>query len=151
MIQRLVRRQWVPAPLDRVWPFFATPRNLPVLTPPELQLEILWGDEEPMVAGQLIAYRVRPFPGWRAFWLTEIAHLEEGRFFVDEQRLGPYRFWYHEHLFQEEAGGVTIVDRVTYQLPFGVLGSWAHTLWVRRQLEGIFTFRERKIRELFGG
>lgn len=150
MLYRLARRQFLPAPIERVWPYFATPANLNEMTPPDMDFQIVAGGEPPMYAGQLIEYRVRFLPFVRSLWLTEIAHVVEGRYFVDEQRLGPYRFWYHEHLFEPAEGGVWMTDRVTYALPFGPLGDLVHAVWVRRKLEHIFDFRRRKMTEIFG-
>jgi len=83
-------------------------------------------------------------------WLTEIAHVREKEYFVDEQRVGPYRFWYHEHKFEPVAGGVKMTDHVTYAAPFGFLGDLVNAVWIRRRLDAIFDFRHRRIIELFG-
>lgn len=143
--------QDIPAAIEKVWEFFATPRNLRIITPPEMQFEILWGAEEPMYAGQLIAYRVRLLPGWRVFWLTQITHLEPMRRFVDEQRVGPYRLWIHEHEFEPIEGGVRMKDRVTYAVPLGLLGMPLQRLYVGPQLDRIFAYRAAKIQEIFAG
>jgi ligand-binding SRPBCC domain-containing protein len=85
----------------------------------------------------------------RLRWLTEIVHVESGHYFVDEQRIGPYRLWHHEHHFAEQAGGTLMMDRVTYALPLGVIGDLVHAVWVRRQLQYIFDYRAAKVREQF--
>jgi ligand-binding SRPBCC domain-containing protein len=149
-IYRLEREQIVPADLDSVWEFFATPRNLNLLTPPEMHFEILYGDDEPMHEGQIIEYRIQLVPGVRVHWLTEITHVEPKRRFIDEQRLGPYRLWHHEHRFVPIEGGTKIEDRVVYALPLGLLGDLAHALWVGRRLNYIFDFRRQVIAEIFG-
>lgn len=151
MIHTLKREQVIPAPLETVWAYFADPRNLNELTPPDMNFEIVAGGDEAMYAGQLIEYRVEFVRGLRSLWLTEIAHVEPDRRFVDEQRVGPYRFWYHEHRFTPVADGVRMNDQVTYVAPFGPLGDLVNALWIRRRLEGIFDYRTRKIVELFGG
>lgn len=148
-IYRLSRVQIVPADLDKVWEFFATPRNLNELTPPEMHFAILSGADEPMYPGQLIEYRIRLVPGLVVHWLTEIVHVEPKRCFIDEQRFGPYKFWYHEHRFEPTSEGTRIEDYVTYALPFGPIGELAHALWVQRQLEHIFDFRRRAIEAIF--
>ena len=51
--------------------------------------------------------------------------------------------------FRAVPGGVEITDSVEYQLPFGVLGRLAHALFVRRQLETIFAYREAQVARLF--
>lgn len=147
---RLYHQQFIPADLARVWEFFATPRNLDVLTPPDLRFRIL--DEVPdrMYAGQLIEYRISPVPGVWLRWLTEIRHVREGEYFVDEQRAGPYRLWYHEHRFERRPGGVMMTDRVTYEVGWGPAGWLAEKLWVRRQLAHIFACRRRQVAAHFG-
>ena len=150
MIQRLYRQQTVSAPLDDVWAYFATPENLNDMTPNDMQFEIVHGGEGKMFQGQLIEYRVGFMPLVKSRWLTEIAHVEDHAYFVDEQRIGPYRFWYHEHHFEAVDGGTQITDQVTYELPFGFLGDIVHAVWVGRRLKGIFDFRTVKVKELFG-
>jgi len=150
MIHVLHREQTIPAPLERVWDYFADPKNLNELTPPDMRFEIVAGGDVRMYAGQLIEYRVEFLRGLRSPWLTEIAHVREGSYFVDEQRLGPYRFWYHAHHFEPVEGGVKMTDHVTYAAPFGLLGDLATALWIRGRLDGIFDYRSRKIISLFG-
>jgi len=86
----------------------------------------------------------------RSLWLTEISHVRDGACFVDEQRLGPYRFWHHAHIFEAHPGGTKMADHVTYVVPFGVLGDLMNKVWIAKRLEDIFNFRRQKIIELFG-
>ena len=151
MIHRLNRQQVVPASLDEVWEYFSTPKNLDEMTPPDMHFQILSGGEIPMYLGQLIEYRIQIIPLVVSRWLTEIAHLEEKAYFVDEQRLGPYKFWYHEHQFEPVNSGTRISDRVTYELPLRPLGDLVHTLWVGPRLQAIFDYRRDKVKTLFGG
>ncbi len=150
MIHRLTRQQVVPAPLGEVWAYFATPKNLNEMTPPNMHFEIVHGGEVTMFQGQLIEYRVQFMPMLKSRWLTEIAHVENEAYFVDEQRIGPYRFWYHEHRFEAVTGGTRIHDQITYALPFGPLGDLVHAIWVGPRLHSVFDFRRDKIEELFG-
>ena len=99
----------------------------------------------------MIEYRVRPLLGIPVRWLTEITHVETGKLFVDEQRIGLYRIWHHEHHFTPlDAGQIEMTDRVTYVLPFGPLGDLVHPFLVQPQLAKIFAFREKAVNELFG-
>ena len=150
MVHYLVREQLVPAPRQKVWEYFCDPQNLNAITPPDMNFEILQGADSKMYPGQLIEYRVEFVRGVRSRWLTEIAHVRAGEYFVDAQRVGPYRFWYHEHGFQDTPAGTRMTDRVTYVVPFGVLGDLVNTFWIRKRLEQIFDFRRQKIVELFG-
>lgn len=150
MIQYLHREQVIAAPLETVWAYFADPKNLNAITPPDMNFEIVAGGDAAMYEGQIIEYRVEFVRGLRSLWLTEIAHVRDGVYFVDEQRVGPYRFWYHEHRFEPAPAGVKMTDHVTYAAPFGFLGDLVNAMWIRKRLESIFDFRAQKIAELFG-
>jgi ligand-binding SRPBCC domain-containing protein len=150
MVHYLHREQVIPAPIEKVWEYFCDPKNLNAITPPDMNFEIVKGGEQEMFEGQLIEYRVEFIHGIRSLWLTEIAHVRDCEYFVDEQRVGPYRFWYHEHRFEKAANGTKMTDHVTYVVPFGFFGDVVNALWIGRQLRHIFEFRRDKIIELFG-
>jgi ligand-binding SRPBCC domain-containing protein len=103
-----------------------------------------------MYPGQMLEYSVRPFPGFRSGWLTEITHVREGEYFVDEQRIGPYRLWHHEHHFRRAPGGVEMEDIVHYALPFGPFGTPIGGASVRRNLDRIFSFRAQTLSRRLG-
>ncbi len=111
---------------------------------------ILSGADRPMYAGQIIQYKVSPLPGYNTKWVTEITHVKQGEYFVDEQRFGPYALWHHKHFINEIAGGVEMEDIIDYKIPFGILGQIAHPIIVKKQLSQIFAYREQKLIELFG-
>jgi ligand-binding SRPBCC domain-containing protein len=152
MVHVIEFTQIVSAKLETVWDFFSDPRNLARITPPEMRFTVVSPQPDRVYAGLMIEYRVRPLLGIPLRWLTEITHVEPGRLFVDEQRMGPYRLWHHEHHFRELAGGrVEMRDRVTYALPFGPLGELAHPFLVKPQLARIFAFREKVVEGIFCG
>jgi len=139
----------VPRPLDKVFEFFSKAENLQQLTPPWLHFHILSVEPAPVRKGTLIRYSLR----WRIFpvrWASEIAEWEPPNRFVDVQLKGPYKLWHHEHRFAAEGNGTRISDEVQYLLPFGALGAMAHSLKVRKDLEGIFAYRTEAVRKLFG-
>jgi len=142
--------QVIPAPVETVWDFFSNPRNLKIITPPYMGFEILTPVPEIMEPGLIIEYIVRPLMGIPMHWVTEITHVAPLRFFVDEQRFGPYRFWHHRHEFESVPDGVRMVDLVHYVLPLTVLENTVHRWLVRPRIEEIFTYRRAKIIELFG-
>ena len=150
MIHVLQRVQVIPARLEDVWAYFCDPKNLNALTPPNMSFEIVRGGDTAMYEGQLLEYRVEFLRGVRWMWLTEICHRRPCEYFVDEQRLGPYRFWYHEHIFQETPSGTRMSDQVTYAVPFGFLGDLLHRFWIAGRLQGIFDFRKQAILGFFG-
>jgi len=136
--------------LDTAWNFFSNPANLKEITPTNLGFNIISKHHgEKMYAGQIIEYKVSPVMGIPLYWMTEITHVEEGRFFVDEQRFGPYSLWHHQHHFRKVEGGVEMTDIVHYKLPLGFLGDIAHGLFVQKQLKGIFDYRYKVVEELF--
>ena len=103
-----------------------------------------------MYPGMIIAYKVSPVLGIKLTWLTEITHVVEYAYFVDEQRVGPYSLWHHQHFLQAVDNGVLMTDIVNYRPPFGFLGSMANSLLIRNKLEEIFSFRRQKMEEIFG-
>jgi ligand-binding SRPBCC domain-containing protein len=145
--------QRLPLSPEAAWDFFSNPMNLKEITPAHLGFKVTSDPDfsaRKMYAGQVITYTVKPLLGIPLFWMTEITHVHEGQFFVDEQRVGPYALWHHQHHFKAIPGGVEMTDLVHYRLPLGFLGDVAHWLFVRSQLRTIFDFRTKKLVELFG-
>lgn len=142
--------QKLPITLEQAWDFFSDPKNLNTITPDSMKFKTLSGDDRKMFQGQIIRYKISPFPLISMEWVTEISHVEDRRFFVDEQRFGPYKFWHHKHFFSEIDGGVFMEDIVDYKVPFGIIGKLFHPLIVRPKLKEIFAFRKQKLIEIFG-
>lgn len=141
----LERKQYVKADLEVAWRFIEHPANLDHITPPDLKFQIVSEVPEIMYDGLIIEYRITiPWLGTQT-WVTEIKHIRKHHSFVDEQRLGPYHFWYHYHELQREREGCCIVDRVHYLPPFGVCGKLLHWLYIRRNLEWIFDYRYKQL------
>jgi ligand-binding SRPBCC domain-containing protein len=135
-----------------VWAFMSNPRNLARLTPPNLGFEVLSKENADRIyPGQIIEYYVKPLLNFKLYWVTEITHVQEAAYFVDEQRFGPYAFWHHKHFLQETAEGVEMRDLVHYKLPLGLLGRLANAAFVKKQLKGIFDFRYQQVETLFNG
>ena len=139
----------VPTDIISCWDFFSNPFNLEKLTPGEVFLKIDLTESEPIYPGMLISYIVKPFRNLQFNWLTEITAVQKNRYFIDEQRFGPYKFWHHQHTFKPVRGGVEIADEVNYVLPFGILGRILHPIIVKTKLEEIFNYRNRQIEKIF--
>ena len=150
MVYRLKTIQNLPISQEKAWDFLSDPSNLKTITPDYMGFKILEGAEVKMFAGQIIKYIVTPVLGIPLRWVTEITHVENLKYFVDEQRFGPYSLWHHKHFIKPIPGGVEMIDIVDYKLPLGVLGRLAHPLFVKRQLKQIFDYRYNKLVELFG-
>lgn len=149
-IYKLHAKQNLPISIDEAWNFLSDPRNLKVITPDYMGFNIKSGADRDMFAGQIIEYIVTPILGIKTKWVTEITHVVDKKYFVDEQRFGPYSLWHHKHFIKEIEGGIEMEDLLHYKLPFGVLGQLAHPFLVKPKLDEIFEYRKNILVELFG-
>ena len=148
---QLLKTQKLPAGITEIWNFISAPANLKEITPDHMGFMVT-GDtgEEKMYPGMIITYKISPFLGIKLNWMTEITHVKDFEYFVDEQRIGPYSMWHHQHKIEPIEGGVLMTDIVTYQPPMGILGALAHSLLIRNQLQDIFDYRTVALEKRFG-
>lgn len=133
------------------WDFFSNPANLSKITPNWLGFQVTSSLPEKMYAGLIITYLVRPLMNLPQTWVTEITHVNEPNYFVDEQRFGPYKMWHHEHIFKETNDGkILMEDIVTYAVPFGVIGSIVNKLIISKKINEIFNYRSNVLKTMFG-
>lgn len=142
--------QKLPISLETAWEFLSNPKNLAVITPADMKFTILSGADKTIFPGQIVQYDVTPALGIKSRWITEITHVIDGRYFVDEQRFGPYAFWHHKHFIREIPGGVEMEDIIDYKLPFGILGRLLQPVLVQPKLDAIFEYRSKKLIAIFG-
>lgn len=143
--------QKIPVSLDEAWNYFSNPANLQSITPKKMGFRVIskhHGDM--MYPGQIIEYKVSPIFGIPLYWMTEITHVDPKKYFVDEQRYGPYSMWHHQHHFRAIDGGTEMTDIVHYKIPYWIAGKIAHSLFVKKQLDQIFQYRYKAVEELFG-
>ena len=148
---QLVTTQKLPVSINEIWEFISAPDNLKEITPKQMGFIVTsnsGGGE--MYPGMIITYKVSPLFGIKLNWMTEITHVKDHEYFVDEQRQGPYSMWHHQHKIETIEGGVLMTDIVTYQPPFGVLGAIANTLFIRNKLRQIFDYRTVALEKRFG-
>ncbi len=143
-------RQKLPISIEEAWAFFSDPKNLAVITPESMSFKTVSGDDRSIFPGQIIQYVVKPLLGISMRWVTEITHVIDKKYFVDEQRVGPYALWHHKHFFKEIPDGIEMEDIVDYKLPLGILGKMVHPFLVKPKLNEIFEYRRKKLIELFG-
>lgn len=144
----LYQEQYVTATLASSWDLLKNPANLDLITPEDLQFLIVTPVPQEMFNGLIIEYRIKiPWFGERT-WVAEIKHIKEMHSFVDEQRLGPYTFWYHYHQIDAEKGRIKLTDRVYYEVPYGIFGKIIHFFFIRKTLKRIFDYRKEKLAEL---
>ena len=143
--------QVINAGIEDVWEFFSSPHNLCRITPPEMNFKITGTDtDKKSYAGQIITYSVTPIGGIKFNWVTEITQLVKYEFFTDEQRLGPYKFWHHRHLFRSEGENTVMNDIVTFKVGGWLPGKLISRLIIEPRVRNIFEFRGKKIDEIFG-
>lgn len=134
---------------EKLWKFISDPKNLKKITPDQMGFEITSSVPDEMYQGMIISYKVAPLLGIKTSWVTEITHVEEGSYFVDEQRVGPYKLWHHQHFLESTEKGTIMKDIVTYQPPMGVLGSLMNSIVIKRKLNEIFDYRTNALNTLF--
>lgn len=149
-LTRLEFTQMFPQDRETLWKFISNPSNLAKITPPEMAFKTLSGEAENMYAGQVITYTIKPLFGIEMDWVTEITHVKDREYFVDEQRFGPYSFWHHQHFLEDIDGGVKMTDILHYGLPVGILGKAVAGSLVRKKVEAIFEFRRKVLADRFG-
>lgn len=140
----------LPIDIERAWNFLSDPSNLKEITPPYMGFDIVSDIGSEMYAGQIIGYKVSPMFGLKLNWVTEISHVDEPNYFVDEQRFGPYALWHHKHFLKEISEGVEMTDIVHYKLPFSIIANGLHNTLVKPKLMEIFNYRTSKLLDLFG-
>ena len=149
-IYTLHKTQKLPISPEKAWEFLSNPKNLKIITPDYMSFNIVSPIDRPLYTGQIIQYIVTPLLGIKTKWVSEITHIEDKKYFVDEQMYGPYSLWHHKHFIKEVDGGVEMIDIIDYKIPLGLLGRIMNPILVQPKLEEIFKFRKEKLEELFG-
>ena len=149
-IYRLETIQNLPISKSHAWDFLSNPKNLKRITPDYMGFKIINGMADKMYAGQIIQYMVTPVMGIPTKWVTEITHFDDGNYFVDEQRFGPYSLWHHKHFIKAIKNGVEMKDIIDYKIPLGIIGRIAQPILVAPKLKEIFEYRKNALIELFG-
>ena len=150
MIHQIRKEQFLNAKIEDVWDFVTSPYNLKKITPEYMNFVIKSKNmNQKIYPGMIIFYKVLPILKIPTTWVTEIKYVKKNQFFVDEQRLGPYQIWHHEHLFREEKNGVVMIDIISYKLPFGIIGRCINYLFIKNKLNSIFNYRYEKMNEIF--
>lgn len=148
MIHTIDTELWLPRPIEEVFDFFSDAFNLEAITPPRVNFHVVTPRPIELKARALIDYKLR-VNGIPLKWTTRIETWNPPHQFSDIQLRGPYKLWHHTHTFTATAGGTRMADHVDYELPLGLLGDMVHRLWVRRDVESIFAYREKVIRQRF--
>ena len=149
-IFKLKYSQKLPISLNEAWDFLSSPKNLELITPKSMDFNITDWDEKKAYPGQIIRYTVKPLLGIKINWVTEITHVQDKEYFVDEQRFGPYSFWHHKHFIKEIDNGVLMEDIIHYKIPLGPIGVLLNFLFINSKLKSIFKYRKQELIKIFG-
>lgn len=147
---QLIKTQKIPSSIEFVWDFISSPQNLKEITPKHMGFLITSQSGEKMYPGMIVTYKVSPILGIKLDWMTEITQVKENEYFIDEQRMGPYKMWHHQHKIEPIEGGVLMTDIITYVPPMGIFGAMANSLFIKSQLKEIFDFRKIALEKRFG-
>lgn len=151
MIYYFKTEHLLPISIEMAWSFFSSAKNLALITPPEMEFKILTKlDDKEIYEGLLIDYTVKPVFGISLNWQTEIFKVDKPHSFADRQLKGPYKIWEHTHTFIQKENGTLMIDELKYQIPLGILGQLAHTVFVKEKVAEIFKFRENALEKIFG-
>ena len=143
------RIQKIDKPIEDVWKFISDPSNLKVITPDYMGFNITSDDiASTMYPGMIISYKVSPLLGIKLNWVTEITQVKENKYFVDEQRVGPYKIWHHQHILEPSENGTLMTDIVSYKPPLGILGNLANPM-IKGKLREIFDYRCNVLSNIF--
>ena len=145
----LKKKQILKVGIEEAWDFFSNPKNLATITPEDMTFKVTSEPTDAIYQGQIITYKVSPVLKIPINWMTEISHVEAPYKFVDQQLVGPYKVWHHQHHFKEVSEGTLMTDLVYYSISPLFFGRIADHLFVRAQLNKIFDYRYQKIEELF--
>ena len=149
-IYTLTSEQILPISLESAWEFFSKPTNLDKITPEEMAFTITNNPPNETYLGQIITYQIGILPFVKANWITEITHLVHQKYFVDEQRFGPYAMWHHEHHFEKIGQNqVKMTDIVNYKLPLGLLGDLFGGAIIKNKVQSIFQGRFSILDKIF--
>lgn len=148
-IYKLEVSQKLNTSLEHAWNFFLNPDNISKITPSEMEFTINSVQSGQLHIGQIFTYKISIIPGFRTNWVIEITDMQEKKYFVNEQRTGPYKMWHHEHIFEEINDGVLLTDRVSYQLRCSIFGQLLHYIHIKNYLKEVFEFREKTLDIIF--
>lgn len=147
---QLEREQYLNTSVDQLWDFISSPENLKKITPKNMGFDIMTDRlPEKIYEGMIVSYSVRPLWSIPITWVTEITHITEKSFFVDEQRIGPYTLWHHQHILIPFKNHTLMKDIVSYKPPMGILGRFANALFIKNKLNTIFDYRKKALEKIF--
>jgi len=147
---QIIRKQTIKSDIDSIWKFISSPKNLELITPKWMNFKVTSKNtDQNMYPGMIITYNITPFLNLKMVWITEITHIEDHKLFIDEQRIGPYKMWHHEHRFDQIDDGIIMTDTITYVPPFGLLGMVANILFIKKRIKKIFDHRQYIIEKIF--
>ena len=150
MYYQIKKEQVINCKIDKLWEFVTSPKNLELITPKEMKFEVKSGNQdEKIYSGMIITYKVSPLLNFKMDWVSEITQVKKNYLFVDEQRLGPYKLWHHQHIFEDNGDFVIMKDIITYIPPFGFIGDIVNYFFIKKKLKYVFDYRFNLMEKMF--
>ncbi|MBX3101668.1 MAG: SRPBCC family protein [Bacteroidetes bacterium] len=141
--------QQLPISREKLMAFFSVPENLGRLTPEGMRFKVLHTTSRPIQQDTVLTYRLRKF-GMDMKWKSWIQDWKPNEYFVDMQQEGPFRYWKHRHTLREIPGGTEVIDELEYEVPYGRLGEWGHSWFLRKDILRSFAYRKQQLEAIFG-
>ena len=139
----------VACPLEEVFDFLRRPDNIVKISPPEMGLNFVAAPEA-VELGSILEFKVLA-RGQVQHLAHEIIQFDRPSRFVEKQVRGPFKFWEHEHIFEADSEGVTVIDRITFQPPGGLIGLLVTEDKILDSLDDGFAHRHAQLQQLLGG
>ena len=150
MYYQIKKEQVINCKIDKLWKFVTSPKNLELITPKQMKFEVKSGNQdENIYPGMIITYKVSPLFNFKIDWVSEITHVKKNHMFVDEQKLGPYKLWHHQHIFEDKGDFVIMKDIITYIPPFGFIGDLVNYFFIKKKLKYVFDYRFDLMEKMF--
>lgn len=136
--------------LEKLFRFHLDPKNLKLLSSPNMNLKILTSIS-PIVKNSEVILKFNLLPFIPIRWSLVIEEIIENELIIDLQTKGPFKYWRHKHLFQKLFDGtVVMTDEIEYEMKWGLFGKLLNPL-IKWRLNQIFKMRHKIIESLFGG
>ncbi len=91
---------------------------------------------------------------WRAkhlfktrYFTTLISEMQSPTFFIDEMQKGDFKSLKHEHHFKKIDNGTIMIDILSFESPYGIIGKWFNKIYLKNYLQKFIVQRNVVIKE----
>lgn len=97
--------------------------------------------------GDIVTFEAVHF-GIRQRLTSKVVKMDKPYTFTDEMVRGAFKSLLHTHEFKELNEGTLMIDRLQFEAPFGILGSMANVLFLKKYMERFITIRARELKRI---